>query len=53
MGHPPPNNAQGGGLNVYEFICKCWQTELDGFTLDPTHHIPGLYTGSAIPDADL
>ena len=33
-----------GGLMAYEFICKCWQKEPDGFTLDPIHQMPGLNT---------
>ena len=32
------------GLTAYEFICKCWQTEPDRFTLDPIHQMPGLNT---------
>jgi hypothetical protein len=31
-----------GGLAVSEFICKCWQQEPDGFTLDPIHPITRL-----------
>jgi transposase InsO family protein len=33
-----------GGLTAYEFICKCWQKDLDRFTLDPIHQMPGLNT---------
>ncbi|MCA3151296.1 MAG: IS481 family transposase [Rhodocyclaceae bacterium] len=32
------------GLTPYEFICKCWTSELHRFTLDPIHHMPGLNT---------
>jgi hypothetical protein len=30
------------GLTPYEFICKCWQTEPNRFTLNPLHQMPGL-----------
>ncbi len=30
------------GLTPYEFICKCWTSEPQRFTLDPIHQIPGL-----------
>jgi hypothetical protein len=32
------------GLTPYEFICKCWTSESDRFTLDPIHQMPGLNT---------
>lgn len=32
------------GLTPYEFICKCWQTEPNRFTLHPLHQMPGLNT---------
>ena len=31
-----------GGLTPYEYICKIWTSEPKRFTLDPTHHMPGL-----------
>jgi transposase InsO family protein len=30
------------GLTPYEFVCKCWTSEPDRFTLDPIHQMPGL-----------
>lgn len=30
------------GLTPYEFICKCWTSETERFTLDPIHQMPGL-----------
>src|SRR6202000_220469 len=30
------------GLTPHEFICKCWTSEPQRFTLNPIHHIPGL-----------
>lgn len=30
------------GLTPYEFIVKCWTSESERFTLDPTHQMPGL-----------
>lgn len=30
------------GLTPYEFICKCWASEPERFTLDPVHQMPGL-----------
>lgn len=30
------------GLTPYEFIVKCWTSEPERFTLDPTHQMPGL-----------
>ena len=30
------------GLTPYEFICKCWISEPERFTLNPIHHMPGL-----------
>jgi transposase InsO family protein len=32
------------GLTPYEFVCQVWAKEPDRFRLDPSHHIPGLYT---------
>jgi transposase InsO family protein len=32
------------GLTPYEFVCKCWTSEPDRFTLDPIHQMPGLNT---------
>jgi transposase InsO family protein len=32
------------GLTPYEFICKCWTSEPQRFTLNPIHHMPGLNT---------
>ena len=32
------------GLTPYEFICKCWSTEPERFTIDPIHQMPGPYT---------
>ncbi len=32
------------GLTPYEYICKCWTSEPDRFTLDPVHQMPGLNT---------
>jgi hypothetical protein len=32
------------GLTPYEFIVKCWTSEPERFTLNPTHQIPGLNT---------
>ncbi len=32
------------GLTPCEVICKAWTSEPDRFTLDPTHHMPGLNT---------
>lgn len=32
------------GLTPYEYICKCWTSEPDRFTIDPIHQIPGLNT---------
>ncbi|NJM81924.1 MAG: IS481 family transposase [Tabrizicola sp.] len=32
------------GLTPYEFIVKCWTSEPERFTLDPTHQMPGLNT---------
>lgn len=29
-------------LTPYEFICKCWTSEPERFTLDPIHQMPGL-----------
>ncbi|WP_139182495.1 Tn3 family transposase, partial [Rhodobacter capsulatus] len=31
-------------LTPYEFICKCWTSEPERFTINPIHHIPGLNT---------
>ncbi len=30
------------GLTPYEFICKCWTSEPERFTIDPIHQMPGL-----------
>jgi len=30
------------GLTPYEFICKCWASEPERFTINPAHHMPGL-----------
>ncbi len=30
------------GVTAYEFIVKCWTSEPERFTRDPTHQIPGL-----------
>ncbi len=30
------------GLTPYEYICKCWTSEPDRFTLNPIHQTPGL-----------
>ena len=32
------------GLTPFEYICKTWAKEPDRFTIDPTHHTPGLNT---------
>lgn len=32
------------GLTPYEFICKMWTTEPEGFKLNPIHQMPGLNT---------
>ncbi|MDI3337936.1 IS481 family transposase [Defluviimonas aestuarii] len=32
------------GLTPYEFICKCWTSQPERFTLKPIHHMPGLNT---------
>jgi transposase InsO family protein len=32
------------GLTPYEFICKCWTSEPERFTINPIHHMPGLNT---------
>ncbi len=32
------------GLTPYEFICKCWTSEPERFTIDPIHQMPGLNT---------
>jgi transposase InsO family protein len=32
------------GLTPYEFICKCWTSQPERFTLNPIHHMPGLNT---------
>jgi transposase InsO family protein len=32
------------GLTPYEFICKCWASEPQRFTLNPHHQMPGLDT---------
>jgi transposase InsO family protein len=30
------------GLTPYEFVCKCWTSEPDRYTLNPIHQMPGL-----------
>jgi transposase InsO family protein len=30
------------GLTPYEFICKCWTTQPERFSLNPLHQMPGL-----------
>jgi hypothetical protein len=30
------------GLTPYEFICKAWASQLERFTFDPFHQMPGL-----------
>ncbi len=32
------------GLTPYEFICKCWTSEPERFTLDPIQQMSGLNT---------
>lgn len=32
------------GLTPYEFICKCWTSQPERFTLNPLHQMPGLNT---------
>jgi transposase InsO family protein len=32
------------GLTPYEFICKCWTSEPERFTLNPLHQMPGPNT---------
>lgn len=32
------------GLTPYEFICKCWTSAPERFTINPIHHMPGLNT---------
>ncbi len=32
------------GLTPYEYICKCWTSEPEQFTIDPIHQMPGLNT---------
>jgi len=32
------------GLTPYEFICKCWTSEPERFTLNPINQMPGLNT---------
>ena len=34
------------GLTPYEFICKCWTSEPERFTIDPIHQMPGLNSGA-------
>jgi hypothetical protein len=36
------NNLKG--LTPNGFICKCWTSEPQRFTLDPIHHMPGRNT---------
>ena len=30
------------GLTPYEYICKCWTSQPDRFTINPIHQMPGL-----------
>jgi transposase InsO family protein len=30
------------GLTPYEFICKCWTSEAERFTINPLQQMPGL-----------
>jgi hypothetical protein len=30
------------GLTPYGFICKAWASQLERFTFDPLHQMPGL-----------
>ena len=32
------------GLTPYEFICKCWTSEPERFTIDPIHQMQGPNT---------
>jgi transposase InsO family protein len=32
------------GLTPYEYLCKCWQSEPERFTLNPIQQMPGLNT---------
>ena len=32
------------GLTPYEFICKCWTSQPERFTIDPLQQMPGLNT---------
>jgi transposase InsO family protein len=32
------------GLTPYEFVCKCWTSEPERFTIDPLQQMPGLNT---------
>ena len=32
------------GLTPYEFICKCWTSQPERFTINPLHQMPGLNT---------
>ncbi len=34
------------GLTPYEYICKVWTLEPQGFKIDPYHQITGLCNGS-------
>src|SRR3546814_20783324 len=34
------------GLIPYEYICKCWTTEPERFTLNPHHQMPGPNTSA-------
>ena len=38
------------GLTPYEFIVKCWTSQPERFTLDPTHQMPGLNTSCSAPN---
>lgn len=32
------------GLTAYEYICRIWTSEPDGFIVSPIHQMPGLHT---------
>jgi len=32
------------GLTPFEYICKIWTSQPERFTINPTHHLLGLYT---------
>ena len=35
------------GLTPYEFICKCWTSQPERFTLNPLQQMPGLNTSNS------